>query len=139
MLTLIIGDIIGMSHSRRGSRARGVPPAYGHFPHRAITAPVEGFHLGSWGTFHLMRPYVIEYSGQVDELRYEWRTRCGIWRFWVDADGRCTLDRSARIGEALSPFCPRCGRCQQLADQEAEAVAWRQRLPEIRRRLQEGG
>jgi hypothetical protein len=125
MLTVTIGDIIGMSHYRRGSRARGVAPAYGHFPHRALTSPVDGFHFGQAGTFPLMRSYVVEYPGQVDVCRFEWRSRCGLVKLSVAEDGRCEPGPEARPGQPLSPFCPRCTRCQQLADEEASILELR--------------
>jgi hypothetical protein len=128
MLTVTIGDAVGMSHYRRGSRARGVPPAYGHFPHRAITSPVDGFHFGQAGTFHRMRRYVVEYPEQADFCRFEWRSYCGIWRLFVDADGRCEPWPEARPGRPLSPFCYQCPRCQQLADDEAYRLEMRRRV-----------
>jgi hypothetical protein len=135
MLTVTIGEVVGMSHYRRGRRARGVPPAYGHFPHRAITSPVEGFHFGQAGTFHRMRPYVVEYPDHDAFCRFEWRSRCGIVRLFVDTDGRCELGREARPSLALSPFCPRCTICQRLADDEAVGLEVRRRLaphPDLR-------
>jgi hypothetical protein len=56
MVTVTIGDVVGMSHEMRYTR-EGRPVAY-HRPHRAITTPVDGFHLGPAGTFHRMRGYV---------------------------------------------------------------------------------
>jgi hypothetical protein len=127
MFTIMIGPVVGMSHYRRGSRARRVPPAYGHFPHRAITSPVDGFHFGQAGTFHRMRRYVVEDPHAADFRRFEWRSLCGVWKLFVDAEGRCELGPDARRGQPLSPFCPRCDRCQRLATEEAA-------IEDIRRR-----
>jgi hypothetical protein len=133
MLTVTIGDVVGMSHYRRGTRK--VPPAYGHFPHRAITTPVDGFHCGQAGTFHRMRSYVVEYPDSSDFCRFEWRSYCGISRLFVDADGHCELGREVRPGPLLSPYCPRCTPCQRLADEEAYGWELQRQLEHDRRRL----
>src|SRR2546430_2718281 len=123
MVTGTIGDVVGMSHETRYTR-EGRPVAY-HRPHRAITTPVDGFHLGPAGTFHRMRGYVVESPDAGDWCRFVWTSYCGLWRLFVDAHGACS---EAPSGTNLWPFCHRCQTCQRLADDEASGLELQRRL-----------
>lgn len=123
MLTVTIGDIVGMSHETHYTReGRAVAV---HRPHRAITASVSGFHLPETGTFHRMRRYVVESPDAGDWCRFVWKTYCGLWWLFVDAHGECS---EAPSGTDLWPFCHRCQTCQRLADDEAFGREMRRRL-----------
>jgi hypothetical protein len=109
-------EVIGMTHCRK--RGRYHRPDYGHFPHRAITAPVDGFQLGPYGMFHRMRGYAIEDAGVAVDCDFEWRSFCGVWRMFVRADGYVYLPDSAIPGLPPSPWCTRCTRCEQMAERD---------------------
>jgi hypothetical protein len=107
MLTVQIGAIVGMSHERLYTRDG--EPVLSHRAHRAITAPVEGFHLGP-GTWHLMRPYVVESLNGNGYWAFTWETYCGMYRIPLDAQGGCREPKTTP-----SVWCHRCQLCQRFA------------------------
>jgi hypothetical protein len=90
MITVIIGDVVGMSHET--PYTLDGRPVLCHRPHRAVTTPAEQFHARS-GTIHQMRPYVVEYANKIEALRYRWTSRCGQFSLAVEATGVCRANR----------------------------------------------
>ena len=113
MVSVTIGEIVGMSHETRYTKDGR--PVLLHRPHRAIIAPVNGFHLAETGTFHVMRSYVVEYPDHGDFCQFVWHSYCGIYRLFVNADGECS---EAYPHPEPEPYCHRCQTCQRLAHDE---------------------
>src|SRR5262245_48843726 len=98
MMQLKIGKIVGVVHERPHRRYGG---SVAHRAQRAILNPVAGFHFDS-GTYHAMRPYIVEYAEHADYCRFIWSTLCGILKLYVDAEGRC---EEPWLSDDLTPYC----------------------------------
>jgi hypothetical protein len=137
MLTVVIGDVVGMTH-RTGYTREG-SPVFLHWPHRAVQSAMTRFHSGSTGTVHAMRSFLVEHPEYAEYQRFMWGSRCGQHWLAVDVFGRC---ERAIPYEDETPWCHACGSCELIARKEAEAelsrqrgAAWRAGLSERERRL----